>query len=112
MTTLLGKLTREPDDGDGYWTSREIRQQPALWREVSATAAVQRTATQAFLRPLLETANLRIVLTGAGTSAFAGQILAPALSCSLRRRVEAVATTDIVAAPHASFAEDVPTLLV
>jgi tagatose-6-phosphate ketose/aldose isomerase len=55
---------------------------------------------------------VRIVLTGAGTSAFAGQVLAPALSRDLERRVEAVSTTDIVSNPREWFAENRPTLLV
>ncbi len=54
----------------------------------------------------------RIVLTGAGSSAFAGEIVAPAIARRTRARVDAVATTDIVATPRACFAEDVPTLLV
>jgi tagatose-6-phosphate ketose/aldose isomerase len=52
------------------------------------------------------------VLTGAGTSAFVGLIAAPALARTLGRRVDAVATTDIVSDPRGSFPEDVPTLLV
>lgn len=93
-------------------TAREIAQQPALWREVGRTAAARQAETAAFLRPLLDRPDLRIVLTGAGTSAFAGKILAPALARELRRRVEAVPTTDIVSNPLECFAEDRPTLLV
>ena len=51
-------------------------------------------------------------MTGAGTSAFAGEILAPALSRRTGRRVDAVATTDIVSNPEECFADDRPTLLV
>jgi len=112
MTTVLGYPAQEIDARDARWTSREITQQPALWREVGRTAVAEHSATEAFLRPVLERPGLRIVLTGAGTSAFAGEILAPALSRSLGRRVEAVATTDIVSAPRSFLAEDVPTLLV
>ena len=57
-------------------------------------------------------APARVVLTGAGSSAFAGEIVAPAIAQRTRARVDAVATTDIVATPRACFAEDVPTLLV
>lgn len=93
-------------------TAREIAQQPAVWREVARRAAARREETEAFLRPLLDRPDLRVVLTGAGTSAFAGQVLAPALSRRLARTVEAVATTDVVADPRAAFAGDRPTLLV
>jgi tagatose-6-phosphate ketose/aldose isomerase len=82
-------------------TAREIAQQPALWREVAA-----------LLDGTVVAPRERIVLTGAGSSAFAGEIVAPAIAQRARTRVDAVATTDIVATPRACFAEDVPTLLV
>ncbi|HEX5300301.1 MAG TPA: SIS domain-containing protein [Streptosporangiaceae bacterium] len=99
-------------DADGPATAVEIRQQPELWKLVAAEAKRRRAATDDFLRPLLSDRRPRIVLSGAGTSAFAGQVLAPALTARLRRRVDAVATTDIVSSPRAVFGEDVPTLLV
>jgi tagatose-6-phosphate ketose/aldose isomerase len=100
-----------PEPGAEH-TTREIAQQPALWREVARQAVRAGTDVDAFLRPLLARPDLRLVLTGAGTSAFAGQVLAPVLSSRLARRVEAIATTDIVASPRDSFPADVPTLLV
>lgn len=94
------------------WTAREIAQQPAIWRRTGTMVRSRRAEVDAFLRPLLEHPDLRVVLTGAGTSAFVGEILAPALSRRLKRRVEAVATTDIVSNPEEYLAEDLPTLLV
>lgn len=93
-------------------TGREILQQPQVWRQVAADLVGRRDAVRDFLAPLLATPELRVVLTGAGTSAFAGQLLAPALARRLARRVDAVASTDIVSNPGEVFAEDVPTLLV
>lgn len=93
-------------------TFREIAQQPDVWSEASTSVAAQRSDIDAFLAPLLDRSDLRIVLTGAGSSAFVGDIAAPALSRLLGRRIEAVATTDIVSNPRECFAEDVPTLLV
>jgi tagatose-6-phosphate ketose/aldose isomerase len=93
-------------------TYREVFQQPAMWREVAGTLADRAVEIEEFLKPLLALPELRIVLTGAGTSAFAGEVLAPALTRALRRRVAAVATTDIVSNPREVFAENVPTLLV
>lgn len=93
-------------------TAREIAHQPRLWREVAASAAADRARTEAFLAPLLARPGLRVVLSGAGTSAFAGQVLAGPLSRELGVRVDAVATTDVVARPREVFAQDVPTLLV
>ncbi|MBD8518902.1 SIS domain-containing protein [Plantibacter sp. CFBP 8804] len=93
-------------------TVREITQQPDVWLEASTGIAARREEIDAFLAPLLARPELRIVLTGAGTSAFIGEIAAPALARTLRRRIDAVATTDIVSNPQESFAEDVPLLLV
>lgn len=93
-------------------TAREIGQQPELWREVAAGAAERRGEVERFLAPLLADPGLRIMLTGAGTSAFVAEVLAPSLTRRLRRRIDAVATTDIVSNPREVYAEDVPTLLV
>ena len=111
MTTVLDTLPDLELAGAGA-TSREIAQQPDLWRDVAEIVAGRRADVDAFLTPLLAQPRLRVVLTGAGTSAFAGQVLAPALSRQLGRVVEAVPTTDLVSAPRESFPVDVPTLLV
>jgi tagatose-6-phosphate ketose/aldose isomerase len=96
----------------GTATYREIAQQPEVWREVVRIVHKQRTELDDFLNHLLSRDDLRIVFTGAGTSAFIGEILVPALRARLARRIEAIATTDLVSDPAAHFAEDVPTLLV
>lgn len=107
MTGHRGPLTDDVLRGATH-TRQEIAQQPALWRQVSAGVAEAR----AFVAPLVARPGLRVVLTGAGTSAFAGEVVAPALRRDLRCRVDAVATTDIVADPADCFSEDLPTLLV
>ncbi len=56
--------------------------------------------------------SLRVVMSGAGTSSFIGDCLVPALSVRLQRRVEAIATTDLVSGPQLQLQSDVPTLLV
>jgi tagatose-6-phosphate ketose/aldose isomerase len=93
-------------------TTREIAQQPETWAEVAAIVAASRSELDDFLEPILARDDLRIVLTGAGTSAFVGEIAAPALSRLLGRRVDAVSTTDLVSNPREYFAENLPTLLV
>ncbi len=93
-------------------TIREISQQPDVWREAARHVTERRDSIDAFLAPLLAQSDLRIVLTGAGTSAFAGGVAAPALSRLLKRRVDSIATTDLVSNPRDYFAEDIPTLLV
>jgi tagatose-6-phosphate ketose/aldose isomerase len=93
-------------------THREILQQPDVWREVARIVRGRRAELDEFLTPLLAREDLRVVLTGAGTSAFIGTIAAPAIGARLGRRVDAVATTDLVSHPAAYVQQDVPTLLI
>ena len=96
----------------GHWTAREIAQQPDVWLTIEKQMSGAAGATQAFLEPLLSRKELRIVLTGAGTSACVGECLAPALTRRFGMRVHAIATTDLVAAPDAWLSETAPVLLV
>jgi tagatose-6-phosphate ketose/aldose isomerase len=98
-----------PAQEDGGATILEIGQQPDAWREVAARSD-ERAAE--FLRDVAGRPDLRVILTGAGSSAFAGEIAAPALRRHLNRRVDAVATTDIVASPLDYLEPHTPTLLV
>ena len=95
----------------GLWTAREIEQQPEMLRQTQGLLVAQQKEIEAFLAPLLAR-KVRIVLTGAGTSAFIGDCLAPALSAKLKQRVEAIPTTDFSCAPQLYFESDTPTLLV
>src|SRR5690242_10473184 len=99
-------------DGTEPWTRREILQQPDTLRATQALLAERRGEIDAFLAPLLGKPGLRIVLAGAGTSAFIGECLAATLARATGRDVEAVATTDIVSAPDLYLRADTPTLLV
>ena len=93
-------------------TEREIAQQPEVWPRIAALVAREQTGLDGFLAPLLGNPELRIVLSGAGTSAFIGACLAPALFRHLQRRVEMVATTDLVSGPQLHLQPSIPTLLV
>ncbi|EKE77529.1 SIS domain-containing protein [Gallaecimonas xiamenensis] len=90
-----------------YWTAKEIAQQPEIWAQL----AVGQQSRQ-WLAAQLAEPGLRIILTGAGTSAYVGLSLAPYLSQRLGRLVEAISTTDLVANPDQYLLPQVPTLLV
>jgi tagatose-6-phosphate ketose/aldose isomerase len=96
----------------GIWTAREISQQPDVWAKIATVMAGAAGTSRAFLGPLLERQDLRIVLTGAGTSAFVGACLAPAMKRVTQLRVDAVATTDLVGSPDGWLEPGTPTLLV
>ncbi|PZE30076.1 MULTISPECIES: SIS domain-containing protein [unclassified Curtobacterium] len=112
MTDTQPHATEHAVTAGAEATFREIRQQPAVWRDAAATLTDRRDEVDAFLGPLLALPDLRIVFTGAGTSAFAGGVVAPTIARATGRRVESIATTDLVSNPHHYLAEDVPTLLV
>jgi tagatose-6-phosphate ketose/aldose isomerase len=101
--------TSVPAQQDGGATILEIGQQPDVWREVSKRYD---PAVAEFLDAIVGRPDIRIVLTGAGSSAFIGDIAAPALRRHLDRRVEAVPTTDIVAGPLDYLERHTPTLMV
>ncbi len=105
-------MTLRQQQPGAEWTVREILQQPRVWREVAQLMASRASAIDAFLRPLVGRADMRVVLTGAGTSAFIGECLAPAIAARWNCRVEAVATTDMVACPDNWLLPLTPTLLV
>jgi tagatose-6-phosphate ketose/aldose isomerase len=94
------------------WTAREIEQQPDSWQRTFEMIGERRSDVTAFLAPLLARTELRIILTGAGSSAFIGECLAPALANMLDRQVQAIPTTDLLSGPRQYLKPDVPTLLV
>ena len=110
--TLFGFEAKALEARNGLWTAREIAQQPKMLRETQALLMARRDEIAAFLKPVLMPENIRVILTGAGTSAFIGECLAPVLAMTLKRRVEAIATTDLACAPHLYFEAGTPTLLV
>lgn len=101
--------TATPAQQDGGATILEIGQQPDVWREVSKRydPAVAEFLDQVTARP-----DIRVILTGAGSSAFGGDIAAAALRRHLGRRVDAISTTDIVASPLDYLEPKTPTLMV
>ena len=91
-------------------TYREIRQQPRVWRKAYDIIRARKAEIQSFLDENLDE-DFTIVLTGAGTSAYIGDALEPALS-RIRRGVRAIATTDIITDPGLYFDESSKILLV
>jgi tagatose-6-phosphate ketose/aldose isomerase len=95
-----------------FWTAKEISQQPDAWRETKKIVDEQADALNAWLKPLLAKPNLRIILTGAGTSAYVGDTLAPHLTKETGRQFETISTTNIVASPELYLFKNIPTLIV
>ena len=109
-TEVLGLSAAQIRSAGAHWTAREIAQQPKLWPQIARQVGANGPLRD-YLALLLRNPALRIVLTGAGTSAYIGKCLAPALS-KAGRQAEAIPTTDIVASPQGTLAPKTPTLMV
>lgn len=96
----------------GLNTAKEIAQQPSVWIEAINNLYDNKEAIKNFIDKFTSQINYRIILTGAGTSAFAGETCEPYLTRLLNKKVEAIATTDLVANPQNYFIKDIPTLLI
>ena len=99
-----------------YWTAREICQQPRVWRQVYEQIDASRETIDRWLAPSLATPNLRILLCGAGTSAFIGETLAAWLRKHYRTaptaNIASVSTTELTSDPAQYLSHDVPTLMI
>lgn len=102
-------------DNNAEHTAREIHHQPTVWQELMSNFWEQQAIYKEFLTSIYNKHNhVRIILTGAGTSAFVGDTLVPELARHNRRNIqyESISTTDIVSNPTAYLFKDTPTILV
>lgn len=97
-------------------TTREIYQQPDVWEDAFQTYTEKREEIAAFLQGIAEKHDyIKVILTGAGTSAYVGDTLVPYFKEVYDERkwnFNAIATTDIVANPQIYLKKDVATVLV
>lgn len=95
-------------------TVREIESQPNIWLEAFDLYKNQEKDIKNFLDELKNKyGKVKVIFTGAGTSAYVGDVLFPHLKKLEDENFsfEAIATTDIVSNPE-DYLQDVPTLLV
>ncbi|HDZ9154544.1 TPA: SIS domain-containing protein [Vibrio cholerae] len=112
MTTFLGYSSIWLAEHNATHTAKEISHQPVLWRALAENLQQQAPSIEAFLAPLLKRDDLRIILTGAGTSAFVGDAAVPFLQPELNFQMESIPTTDLVSNPELYLDADRPTLLI
>ncbi|MEK4714720.1 SIS domain-containing protein [Sporosarcina sp. FSL K6-5500] len=96
-------------------TSREIHQQPVVWKELVTDLVEQQETFKGFLTSIYKKHDtVRVILTGAGTSAFVGDTLVPELARQNQQNVqfESIPTTDIVSNPTEYLFKEIPTILV
>lgn len=114
---LFTKSKNELKDLGASITTKEIQQQPELWSEAWESYQKEEEKIQTFLEKIKEeaTGKIRVVFTGAGTSAYVGDTIIPYLNQvgdSSSFLFESIATTDIVASPRDYLHEDDWTILV
>ncbi|MFC0302670.1 SIS domain-containing protein [Virgibacillus soli] len=96
-------------------TTQEVHQQPTVWKEVVGVFSKQKESYRQFLEAIYgKHEQVRVIFTGAGTSAFAGDTLAPILRKLGPEQVvfDSIATTDIVSNPEEYLDKKTPTILV
>ena len=92
-------------------TYREIKQQPRVWKQSYSTVLARKEEIKSFLDKYIGTGYVP-VLTGAGTSAYIGDALEPALKGTLLDGARSLATTDIITAPELYFDGESKVLLI
>lgn len=92
-------------------TACEIENQPRIWRKLAGVLTANKSRFSAYMDKVRDVPNLRIIFTGAGSSAFIGESMSMLLMREFGIRSECQHTTDVVATPEEIF-YDVPTLLV
>ncbi len=97
LKTLMNQPVNERDALGVLFTPREIASQPRVWRAVARALQSRVGEVSAYLnRRGLRAGGGRLVLAGAGTSAFVGGCIATTLGRALGARVQATPTTDLV----------------
>ena len=99
-------------DNKGIHTASEIAGQPTLWLATWEALNNQSAKLVTYLNKVLSHEPLDIVLTGAGTSAFIGEVLVGAYKNAFNKDVRAISTTDLMTFPHQYFSKEKPTLLI
>lgn len=97
-------------------TTKEIEQQPRLWEDTFALYMEKNREIQAFFQKVADKHNqVRVIFTGAGTSAYVGETVTPYLKEKIDEKhweLLSVPTTTLVSNPYQFLKKDIPTLLV
>jgi tagatose-6-phosphate ketose/aldose isomerase len=113
IAELLDATEDERTKGGYGHTIEEIVQQPVTWLDTARRAVEHRSALQSHLgRDGREAVIRSIVLTGSGSSLYAGECVAPALQSELGMPVRAIAGGDLLTHPYSAILPGRPSLLV
>lgn len=97
------------------FTAKEINDQPELWLKVYKTIQENQKGLKSFLEKTYNgnnNENFEIILTGAGTSAFIGDVLEGVFRKYSAKKAVAVPTTELVTHPDYYLQKNKKTLLI
>ena len=113
---MFSKTDAELEKMGAKITTREIEQQPELWQQTWSIYQNNKSKIIDFLSQINQKwGKVRVIFTGAGTSAYVGNTIMPYLQKHGDRKkydFEAIDTTKIVSTPEDYLAKDTPTILV
>ncbi|MCL2604245.1 MAG: SIS domain-containing protein [Defluviitaleaceae bacterium] len=84
-------------------TAYEIAHQPLMWRALGAYLKEMKPRIDAFMDRVGCLSDVRVILTGAGSSGFVGRAVSGFAAQAMGVHSEAIHTTDIVSAPDMHF---------
>ncbi len=113
---MFSKTDAELEKLGAKITTREIEQQPELWQQTWSIYQNNKTKITDFLNQINQKwGKVRVIFTGAGTSAYVGNTIMPYLQKNGDRKkydFEAMDTTKIVSTPEDYLEKNTPTILV
>ena len=109
---LFGIDEKKLKNTNSYNTPKEILQQPKLWNETLENFRKLQKELDEFFRKISLGEEFQVVFTGAGTSEYVGNILAPYLNKNSRLDFRSIGTTEILSSPLNYLKKDKKLLLV
>ena len=94
---IVPKVKRE------FFTETEILGQPDLWLKLWKSYQANKNSLKKFLEKFINNDEVNIILTGAGTSAYIGDVLLGAFNKNYCNHVSSIATTDLITHPEQYF---------
>ena len=107
----LGIDQGELKEKKAFYTASEIAFQPTLWKLVFQLVESKQKEINTFLKEAFKSSN-KIILTGAGTSAYVGISLRGVFQRQMGITTESVPTTDLVTHPQDYFSKEESIVLV
>ncbi len=98
--------------GEKTYTLQEIKQQPGLWMKVFQLVREQHLEIKYFIEDIITDKESEVIFTGAGSSFFIGEMVAPFFQKDTGVSSRAIETTEIVTHPEFFINKNKKTLLI